>query len=214
MEAVKTRSQNGEHSILLGMLYVLGITGGTSVEIGVDERDGVVECNTGALLELPGWDGKLIDEDAVYHPKAIQLHVDLKSIADIMHTYCPDVFSLDIDGNDYWVMQAALKVHQPKVVICEYNVQIEPVTDRLTIPYNPDHKWDGSQYFGASAGAMVHLMHEHEYKLYTDCAHVNLFFVREDLLPLTHAEPTVESLAGPIVSWLHSDHWKREYVRV
>lgn len=207
------RSQNGEDTILFHLLDMLRIEGGYSVEIGVDERDGFVECNTGALLERPGWDGVLIDAKAINHYKAVQRWVVLESMAPIMDYYKPDVFSLDVDGNDYWLLEEALNHHQPAILIVEYNAQIDPVTISRSIPYDRDFKWDNTSYFGASAGAMVGLAHKRGYKLVTDCEHVNLFFAREELLPTTHVEPLISSLAGS--KRPHSaDDLKRQYVRV
>lgn len=212
---VETRSQNGEHVYLLELVDRLGLQRGFALEIGVDEREGVVECNTGALLERPTWSGLLVDEDPIDHPYSLPIRLSaLHHMARLVQLCQPDVFSLDVDGNDYWFLEAAMQNCKPAIVICEYNVQIEPVTEKLSIPFDPAHRWDGSQYFGASAGAMVSLMRQHDYKLYCDVKHVNLFFVHKSRLPKDFVEPPVESLAGPIVSWLHSDHYKREYVEV
>jgi hypothetical protein len=50
----------------------------------------------------------------------------------------PDVFSLDIDGNDYHIMKAALDLGlRPRIIVVEFNSVFGP-DDALTIKYQPD----------------------------------------------------------------------------
>ena len=46
-------------------------------------------------------------------------------------------FSLDIDGNDYWVLKE-LNTDKIKVICCEYNHYFGNNVKK-TIPYNPNH---------------------------------------------------------------------------
>jgi len=65
-------------------------------------------------------------------------------------------------------------------VIIEYNSTLSPI-DRLTVP-RAFAGWDGSDYFGASLGALRALGEAKGYRLvHTELAGVNAFFVRTDL---------------------------------
>src|SRR6202030_1870046 len=66
-----------------------------------------------------------------------------------------DFLSIDIDHNDYWVWKA-VTVIKPRVVVIEYNAALRPPLS-LVVPYDPERRWDGSNYFGASLEALVRL---------------------------------------------------------
>ena len=103
----------------------------------------------------------------------------------------PDLVSIDVDGNDYWIWRA-LTGYRPRLVIVEYNGAIDP-RERRVMPYTPGFRWDGTSDYGASLGALEELAAEKGYRLvHTELAGVNAFFVREDLvggLPAGDAVP-------------------------
>jgi hypothetical protein len=87
------------------------------------------------------------------------------------------VLSIDVDGNDYYVWRA-VDVVQPALVIIEYNGSL-PLKKRLVQPLM-NEPWKGTDYFGASLGALVSLGAEKGYFLaHTDLAGLNAFFVHE-----------------------------------
>ncbi len=62
----------------------------------------------------------------------------------------PDVISLDLDGNDVYLIQKLLQGGiRPKLFIVEYNAKFPPPI-RFQIAYDAGHKWKGDDYFGAS----------------------------------------------------------------
>jgi len=90
-----------------------------------------------------------------------------------------DILVIDVDGNDYWIWEG-LRTYRPKVVVIEYNASLDP-SKQLVQPFRREG-WDGTNYFGASLGAMRSLGTEKGYRLvYTELAGVNAFFVRSDL---------------------------------
>src|SRR5262249_44437283 len=92
----------------------------------------------------------------------------------------PDVLSIDVDGLDCWIW-AALEGYRPRLVVIEYNSALDPEA-RLTVPLDESFAWDGTDYFGASLGALRHVGRTQGYRLvHTDVAGVNAFFVRDDL---------------------------------
>ncbi len=83
-----------------------------------------------------------------------------------------DLFSLDMDGVDYWIWKS-LKVVKPRVVVVEY-LDILGLDKALTVPYRSDFIAKHSEsakhgepldYFGASLPAFVKLGREKGYRL-------------------------------------------------
>jgi hypothetical protein len=103
----------------------------------------------------------------------------------------PDVLSIDVDGNDYWIWQA-LTSYSPRIVVIEYNAQWPPL-GRLVQPYDPDRVWQGTDNYGASLGALRSLGEEKGYRfVHTELTGNNAFFVRADLqavLPMPEVVP-------------------------
>lgn len=92
-----------------------------------------------------------------------------------------DLLSIDIDYNDYWVWKA-IADYSPRVVVIEYNSSILP-TESKVVPYDPEAKWDGTNYFGASLLALKNLGLTKGYTLVgCDNNGVNAFFCKSELL--------------------------------
>lgn len=92
-----------------------------------------------------------------------------------------DLLSIDIDYNDYWVWKS-ITDYLPRVVVIEYNSSILP-TESKVVPYDPEAKWDGTNYFGASLLALKNLGLTKGYTLVgCDSAGVNAFFCKSELL--------------------------------
>ena len=68
------------------------------------------------------------------------------------------------------------------MVIIEYNATLPPWINK-TVAYDPQRSWDGTNYCGASLGALTTLANTKGYSL-VGCSPsgVNAFFVRDDLL--------------------------------
>jgi hypothetical protein len=94
----------------------------------------------------------------------------------------PDVFSLDIDGFDYFVAEALLQIgFRPKIFIVEYNSAFGPqrsVTVPYKQPFNRHREHPSGYYFGVSVTALRRLFDRHGYRFVTvDANGVNAFFV-------------------------------------
>ena len=201
----KVFSQGGEDGVLEAIFEHVGVTDRYYVEFGCGDG---VQCNT-AYLRRQGWTGLLMDgmahpaaDDAVIHKEWIAA----ENINDLFAKHgVPDEFdlmSIDIDGNDYWVWDAIR--HQPRVVVAEYNANLA-VDESLTLPYNAEHQWDGSDFYGASLRAFEKLGRKKGYTLlYCSQAGVNAFFVRGDLL---------RDLPSVLVSSIYRppNYWYRGY---
>jgi hypothetical protein len=190
----KIYSQNDEDGILEYLFSVIEPTQRSFVEIGVGPpwRDGrfatdePLECNCRLLAER-GWHGLLVDGTeypadmgvtrAFVTAENINALLDEHKVPDDL-----DLFSLDIDGNDYWVWKALER--RPKVVVVEYNSTILP-SESKTIAYDPGFDWAArghTQYYGASLLALKRLGEEKGYT-FVYANGVNAFFVRSELVP-------------------------------
>jgi len=92
------------------------------------------------------------------------------------------VLSIDVDGNDYWFLEALLPT-QPHVIAVEYNASF--LSAPLTVPYDPGferhNKHPTGWYHGASLTALAKLCDKHGFKLVAVAeAGANAFFVRHE----------------------------------
>lgn len=214
----KVFSQNGEDGILLYLLALCGWEHRRFLEIGI--QDGW-ECNCSNLAKHLGWEGWFIEgnpadaELAREHfrvdphlqhrnVKVVSSYVTLENLNGMLAEQGVtgqgmggvDLFSLDIDGMDWWIWQA-LESLQPRVVVVEYNSAFGPERS-VTVPYQPVFDWKKATstglYFGASLQAFVKLGREKGYR-FVGCnsTGVNAFFVREDIAPplLAATDPAV-----------------------
>jgi hypothetical protein len=186
-------SQNGEDGIIQEIFHRIGITNRYFVEFGVE---GGIECNCGRLVKMKGWSGLFMEADPAHfaqleenyepYPNVTcrQAMVASSNIEEIFSKNGvplePDLLSIDIDGNDYWVW-AAIKRWSPRVVIVEYNASHRPPR-RWVMKEDPDHTWDQTNYYGASLASLAALGEQKGYALVaTDSMGVNAFFVRREL---------------------------------
>ena len=175
-------SQHGEDGILDAIFQAIGVTNRYYVEFGVGNGS---ERNTRYLAEHQGWRGLLMDGG--YHDPSIGLHREFITADNINALFArhevPDEFdllSIDIDGNDYWVWQRLDDRYRPRVIVAEYNANAGP-DERRTIAYDPDFVWSGTDYYGASLGALAALAQQKGYVLVgCESLGVNAFFVRAD----------------------------------
>jgi len=199
----KVYSQNDEDGIIQEIFRRIGTTDRRFVEFGVETG---VECNSVKLL-IEGWRGLWIEAkpDNVaairrrFAPFLNDGRLALKQslvaaenidalLAEAGLTGEIDLLGIDIDYNDYWVWKAITAV-RPRVVVIEYNASLRPPLS-LTVPYDPDGSWDGSNFYGASLEALTRLGVDKGYRLVgCSIAGVNAFFVRADLCSTKFLEP-------------------------
>jgi SAM-dependent methyltransferase len=196
-------SQTDEDGIIDEIFRRIGTTNRVFVEIG--SGDGRVN-NTAYLLAC-GWSGGWIEGNAASAAaceqnaaaavaegrlRVVQGMVTRDNVDELLERtgFAGDVdlLSLDIDGNDYHVMERIASV-SPRVVVLEYNAQYRPPV-RWIMEYSEAHRWDGTAHYGASLSAYDDLMRERGYSLAgCNVSGVNAFFVRNDLLAGRFDEP-------------------------
>ena len=214
-------SQNGEDGIIDVLRNKLIYSNRYFVEIGA--ADGI-DNNSAWLTIAEKYQGLMIEGDPglVARAKRMMSHysiglqiaemfVDVNSvdvIKDKAQFSNPDVFSLDIDGIDYYVAKALFdKGFRPKIFVVEYNSVFGPDLS-LTVKYKDDFIYTKAHsselYYGVSISGWIKLFEEQGYKFVTvDLNGVNAFFVDpmcfdEDFLiniePLNFAENQLQLL--------------------
>jgi hypothetical protein len=174
---------------------------GTFVEIGVGDGH---ENNTRMLTTL-GWSGVWVGNEPLAPGlpprtvKFLQRQLEIADVAPVLVHHRCDLFSIDIDGNDYWIAQEAVPLLRPTIVIVEYNASWGH--DDHVMPYRPGYIWHTGQDFGASITAWQRLLTEYVL-VYTTLAQVNAFFVHRSVAAVAAEppEPPVLSSAGVLRS--------------
>lgn len=194
-------SQSGEDGVLTEILRRAGATDRTFVEIG--SGDGSENC-TRALLE-DGWQGCWIEGDPGYAAgagaiaggravvrSALVSRENVRELLDGAGVPAePDVLSVDIDGNDYWVWAEIARMRRPRVVLIEYNARFPPPISWV-LPYRADWTWDGSYRQGATLVALADLGARLGYRLVACSSFgANAFFVRDDAAAAADGLPAV-----------------------
>jgi hypothetical protein len=192
----KVYSQNDEDGIIEYLFCRIEPTSQFFVEIGVSPRwrngrrvdihEFGLECNCRLLAER-GWKGLMIDGKQYPPPFNVKSEfITAENINLILSKYgAPpefDLFSLDVDGNDYWIWKAL--TYHPRVVVIEYNPSLA-AGESKTIRYDPQFSWASNgctKYYGASLLALKKLGDAKGYTL-VYANGVNAFFVKSVLVP-------------------------------
>ena len=175
---VKIYSQNGEDGIIDYINTSLNLVNFNFVEIGVGDYS---EANTRYLYEKYYSKGLIVDNiDNLYEKvkkntnlwkgdlRILNTSVTSENINNILAENCDyeiDLFSIDIDGIDYWVLKE-LKRQISKVFIVEYNPifghKLEVTVPNLTNFNRKDYHYS-CLCFGMSLKALINLMDEKGY---------------------------------------------------
>jgi hypothetical protein len=222
----KVFSQNQEDGMIAEVFRRIGTRRRRFLEFGIEDG---LECNSTFLL-MQGWTGAWIEASkqnadkarrvfASYPVQVVNRRVTAANADDLIAEVAGvgelDLLSIDTDTIDYWIWQA-IKGVKPRLVVIEYNATWPPFI-RKSVTYDPNMAWDGTNFFGASLGALVTLGREKGYCLVgCSLAGVNAFFVRQDLIndkfcaPFTaenHYEPPRYHLAGSFGHRPGVGHW-------
>ena len=194
-------SQNQEDGLTLALLHEAGLTTRRFVEIG----SGLSGGNSAFLAREWGWSGLMVDGHREHMQQvarrfpmatAVAAWVSRENVNQLIidHGFSGevDLFSLDLDGSDYWIWEA-MTACSPRVVILEYNSMFGPERS-VTIPYEAefDRRRHHSMYYGASLAALTRLSARKEYRLVAvEPSGVNAFFLRHDVAAhIPACEPT------------------------
>lgn len=196
LEGYKIYSQVDEDGIIDSIFNRIGSGGKTFIEIGCGDGS---ENNTHALL-LKGWKGVWVDGNKANIEKITKhlpagnsllvlinqmitmenvVQVLQQNIGDVKDDISVDLLSVDIDGNDFYVLEAILGSGKPRVVCVEYNAKF-PYPMEVKVEYSPLRGWEGDDYQGASLACFTKLLGRYGYTLITcNLSGTNAFFVND-----------------------------------
>jgi hypothetical protein len=188
-------SQFGDDGIIQYLIEKLPIKNKTFIEFGVENYK---ESNTRFLLVNNAWSGLVLDGSSenintiknsrlysFYDLRAIDSFITKENINEIIAKAGFQkeigVLSVDIDGNDYWVLDAINTV-EADILICEYN-SLFGFNDAVTIPYKADFVRGVStplNFYGASLKSLQMLAQKKGY-FFIGCnsAGNNAYFINE-----------------------------------
>jgi hypothetical protein len=127
-----------------------------------------------------------------------------------------DLFSLDVDGMDYWLLES-LSVVQPRIIVLEYN-GIFGADAAVTAAYEPEYAYREGHACGASLAAFDKLCKRKGYRLVgcnRNC--LNAFYIQEQLAKNVFPEVRVEDclLSSRYPWWKKGgashDGWMQQY---
>ncbi len=188
-------SQADEDGILHEIFKRIGEGNRTFLELGVGNG---LENNTLFLL-VQGWSGIWLEGSerkvaaakknlsSLIDARRLEIHQQFitaaaidKKIMSIASNREIDLLSIDLDGNDYYILEAIRSI-SPRVIVAEYNSKF-PADVPWVIEYNESHRWDATDYFGASLKSLETLLAGKGYALVgCNILGTNAFFVRRDL---------------------------------
>ena len=193
----KVFSQNGEDGIIDYLLYSLKLEKPKFLEIGIGDYS---ESNTRFIFQRTSTDGHVIDcvpnlEEKIKKKvnlwkgnlNIINKKISSENITEILNEnlilQSLDLFSLDIDGIDYWIIEKLPKDFS-KIAILEYN-HVFGSDFEVTVP-NLEN-FDRSTYhhsnlcFGMSLKAAINIMEKKNfYFIGTNLFRNNAFFVSKN----------------------------------
>ncbi len=120
--------------------------------------------------------------------KVIKKYLTLENIFQSIHFKKIGCLSLDIDGNDYWILKKIINENiLPEVIIVEYNASF--LDKNISVPYdknfNRKKKHFSGFYHGASLSAFYRLLKKFNYHLVKSIGGSNAIFINEELLKKT-----------------------------
>ncbi len=192
-------SQFGEDGIIQFLVQRVPIGNQVFVEFGVEDY---AESNTRFLLVHDAWRGLIIDAGTAHRRfledsrlawrttvDAATAFIDRENVNAVIRAGGVSgeigLLSIDIDGNDYWVLEAIDSV-SPQILVAEYNSVFGPER-AVTVPYDPGFE-RGSKHFshlywGASLEALARAADRKGLALVGgNRAGNNAFFVRREAL--------------------------------
>jgi len=193
-------SQNTKDGILLLLFRMVGVTNRRAIEIagGVGWENNAINLVVNFGFEALFFEGDT--GNSLCASNFIHQHTDIRErikwssdfvtcdnlnaiiTAQTGWTGDIDLFSLDIDGMDYWIWDA-LTIVRPHVVVVEIQ-EVWGAFESKTRPYDPHHVSPEIPAMGASLAAFVYLAKRRGYRL-VGCIKLgyNAFFVHENAVP-------------------------------
>ena len=193
---LKFFSQNGEDGIIDFLVKKLNLKKPSFVEIGIGDYS---EANTRFLYEMYYGKGLVVDINKDLKKKVLsnvslwrgnlnilEKSVSSENINEILSDNAKfeiDVFSIDIDGVDYWILNE-IKPKIAKIIVLEYNSifgsELEVTISNIK-NFNRTNAHYSNLYYGASLKSYIKLMNKKGYYfLGVNRLRNNAFFISND----------------------------------
>ena len=212
----RCNSQFEEDGIILYVLAAIGMKTRSVVEMCCGDG---AECMATNLILHHGYKGYLFEGSDRNFPKAqaffrskkdcllnqpqlTKAWITRDNVNDLLRNAGAsgeiDVFSLDMDGNDYWIWDAITEI-SPRLCVFEIHNLI-PGDLSLTVPYSDSFDYlsgegDRQWFRSVSLEAMRKLSASKGYRLIGAHKHgFNVFFLRNDIAPDIFPEVSIESI--------------------
>lgn len=192
-------SQFGEDGIIQWLIHNVDIDQKTFIEFGVEDYS---EANTRFLLMNNNWSGFVMDGseenmsrlgnwgylwkyDLLFKAAFITKENINQFITDVGFGGDIGILSIDLDGNDYWILNT-IDCVSPRILICEYN-NIFGNDKIVSVPYDTEFirtkAHYSNLYWGASLAAFRAWGDKNNYYyMGSNSAGNNAFFVRKDCI--------------------------------
>ena len=180
---IKKYSQNGEEGYIKYILDNIGYGDRFLVDIGA--WDSIHLSNSKYFIENFEFNSLLLDGDNHGNSAVKEEWITAENICSIFEKYnVPKNLSflnIDIDGNEYYVLDSILNKYRPNLIVSEINGEFSE-EKCITIEYNPGHTWGHDNYYGVSYGAIKKLGEKHGYRIIFQNDSLNVYLVRKELI--------------------------------
>lgn len=173
------------------------------VEIGAG--DGIYHSHTSYFIDK-GYEGIQIDKNNKGNDDIKQHFIFDANVIPLLKTYmCPNVFdflTIDIMGNEYWILDKILSEYQPNLIIARFNAYIHPQAkwNSISIKYNPDFEYAGDDYFGFTMDAGRVLAEKYGYTIVFQNDETFLYFLKNDFV-----------IEKPVVNYIHKENIRKSH---
>lgn len=174
----QTFSNFDEQHVLDKYIEKFGIKSYNRTAVDIGAGDGIRSSNTYHLFRR-GWRGLGVEADEIKYGRLVKTYsefddvvpchsmVTVENIISLLHENNIDkdfgVLSKDIDGNDFWVLDAILAEYRPRLIVSEYNEKIPPPL-RFVVNYDPHFRLR-HHFYGYSIAKLEDLLTKHDYFL-------------------------------------------------
>ncbi len=190
-EICKSQNNNKENLFLTSLANL--VKNKYFIEIGFHH----LEYNTSGLIQK-NFQGQLIDGGNrlnIYLMRLIMFilrkkvnisnaFITTNNVIDVLKKTEIGFLSIDIDGNDYWILKKIVEGNiLPDVIITEYNPSL--LNYKISVPYdelfNREQKHKTGFYHGASLSAFAQLLKKYEYSLIKCIGGTNAIFLKNSI---------------------------------
>lgn len=189
-----------EESVIEKYINILNLENNYCVDIAAS--DGITMSNTYFLYQL-GWSGLAVEYDSKKFAYLAHHYSDFTNVNLSKSMVTPDnviallkahsvpekfgLLNLDIDGYDYFVLNAILTEFRPSIICTEINEKIPPPL-KFTVKWHPTYVWANDHFYGQSICQLNLLCEKYNYSL-VELHYNNAFLIPQEISPYPSLTP-------------------------